>query len=103
MFLKEHRQAFLLVPKSCQKVMVIVVISHLKNHLTFARAPCNSFEISFFTKIVSLVVACSSLLSRLQSNGSCPGNAYAHLNSEGGSISTVYLLVLTGKETAVSR
>ena len=37
-FLKVHSQAFLLVPKNCQKVMVIKVIWHLKSRLTFVRA-----------------------------------------------------------------
>ena len=39
---KVHSQGFVMIPKNCQKVMVIMVICHLKSCLTFVRAPCNA-------------------------------------------------------------
>ena len=44
-FLKVQSQGFVMIPKSGQEVMIIMVKSHLKNRLTFARAPCSdSFQ-----------------------------------------------------------
>ena len=39
---KVHSQGFVMIPKNCQKVMVITVICHLKSCLNFVRAPCKS-------------------------------------------------------------